>query len=124
MKIVNLTPHDVTVRSDDGTAITFEATGQVTRLGEIITGVDTLETSHGSIGLRDIHYDDDISNLPEPSPEVLYLVSRVTAAASDRQDLVFPHDEIRDSDGQIIGCRALGRFTDHSSSSSMEGDRQ
>jgi hypothetical protein len=35
----------------------------------------------------------------------------VLAAAVDRDDLYFPLEEVRDEEGRIIGCRALGRFS-------------
>ena len=123
MKIINLTPHSVTVMPLEGEPVTFEAAGQVARVGEVVTGSRTIDTEDGTIEVRDLHYTDVLLGLPDSQPGVSYLVSRVAAAASDRADLLFPYAELRDAKGQIIGCRALGNFTDSSSSHSTEGDQ-
>lgn len=39
-------------------------------------------------------------------------ISLVDAIFSRRGDLVFRQGELRDSNGPIIGCRALGTFAD------------
>lgn len=122
MKIINLTPHSVTVMPLEGDPVTFEAAGQVARVGEVVTGSRTIDTENGPIEVHDVYYTDVLLGLPDPQPGVTYLVSRVAAAASDRADLLFPYAELRDDEGQIIGCRALGRFTDSSSSHSTEED--
>lgn len=49
----------------------------------------------------------NIVDLPEPQKDTLYLVSLVTALASDRQDLLVVSDEVRDEAGRIIGCLSL-----------------
>lgn len=112
MIIVNLTPHAVTVLPQAGGAVTFQSNGTVARIREI-TGPETwLATDAGRVPIQQVTYADHVDGLPDPSPGVLYLVSRVTAAAVRRADLVFPQGEIRDDDGQIVGCRALGTFAD------------
>jgi len=56
-------------------------------------------------------YADSIENLPERQPDTWYVVSRLTAQARpDRDDLLFPLDEVRDEQNVIVGCRALGRY--------------
>lgn len=113
MKIVNLTLHAVTVMPKVGESVTFESSGTMARVREISEALPALATEAGSVPMQAVSYADQIDGLPEPVPEVLYLVSRITAAAAQhRDDLVFPHQELRDPDnGQIIGCAALGRFT-------------
>lgn len=112
MIVVNLTPHAVSVMPQAGTAVTFQPNGSVARIREI-TGPDAwLATDAGRVPIQQVTYADHVDGLPEASPGVLYLVSRVTAAAARRADLVFPQGEIRDDNGQIIGCRALGAFAD------------
>lgn len=124
MKIINLTPHSVTVMPLEGKHVTFEAAGQIARVGEVVTGSRTIDTEDGPIEVHDVHYTDVLLGLPDPQPGVSYLVSRVAAAASDREDLFFPYAELRNDEGQIIGCRALGKFTDSSNSPSTEGDKR
>ncbi|MFT3861385.1 hypothetical protein [Micropruina sp.] len=110
MKVINLTPHPVTVDPGAPDAITFPPTGVLARIREV-QGKPFWVTVDGiRVPVQPISYADDIEGLPSPTDGVLYLVSRVTAAATDRPDLVFPQDELRDENGQIIGCRALGTF--------------
>lgn len=48
--------------------------------------------------------------LPEPATGTWYVVSLVVGlAATDRRDLLVPHDYVRDLDGVIIGSRKLAR---------------
>lgn len=53
-----------------------------------------------------------VSGLPEPTADVLLVVSRFVATNCPyRTDLVVPFDEVRDNRGRVIGCRALARLT-------------
>lgn len=106
IRIINLTPHRVTVRSGGG-EWSFESEGAARvkdssePAGEV-AGVPVLRISTG-----------EVVGLPDPMPGVTYLVSRVLAAAMpERQDLVFPFGEIRDEGGRIVAVEALGRFSD------------
>jgi hypothetical protein len=50
-------------------------------------------------------------DLPDPQPHTVLIVSRIVAeAAPDRDDLVFPDDLVRDTEGRVIGCRAFARI--------------
>jgi hypothetical protein len=51
-----------------------------------------------------------VVNLPDPEPGTLLLVARAVAEAlTGRQDLAYPHRTVRDDNGVVVGCRALGR---------------
>lgn len=108
--VVNLTPHTVRVMPASGPDAVFPATGAVARVREVIGGTTWVTASEGRFPIQDVSYADTVDDLPDSQPGVLYLVSRVTAAAVDRADLVFPQGELRDARGAIIGCRALGTF--------------
>lgn len=110
MRVVNLTPHTVGVMPESGPDAVFPATGAVARVREVIDGTTWVTTAEGRVQVESLRYADSVDHLPDPQPGVLYLVSRVTAAAVDRPDLVFPQGELRDEHGAIIGCRALGTF--------------
>lgn len=110
MKVVNLTPHLVTVGPGSPHAITFPPSGVLARIRELKGDPSWVSVDGRPVPLRPISYADEIDGLPAPIDGVLYLVSRVTAAATDRPDLVFPQDELRDDSGQIIGCGSLGTF--------------
>jgi hypothetical protein len=52
----------------------------------------------------------DLENLPEPAPGVWYAVPLLTVlAAAGRQDLLVPHEQIRNAEGTVGGCRAFGQ---------------
>lgn len=110
--IRNLTPHDVAVLAPGQPAVIFVAEGLVARLREVSGPPSPLSTTAGPVPIRAVRYEPHIDGLPDPVDGVRFLVSRVTAAASDRTDLLFPQDEIRDSAARIIGCGSLGYF-DH-----------
>ena len=92
--VVNLTAHEVRVIVDDATDVCFLPSGRVARLREEVSALPSLS----------------LEELPDPQPDVIYLVSRVLAAAVGRPDLVFPSEEVRDAAGRIVGCRSLGTF--------------
>ena len=53
----------------------------------------------------------EVEGLPEPQEGTIYIVSNLVAqAVPDREDVFFPDDIVRDSQGNIIGCRALGKI--------------
>jgi hypothetical protein len=109
-RIINLTAHPVRVLGQDGgELIVFPSEGEA-RVQQSTVRNGNVEIDELDIPVRAIEYGEP-SGLPESEVGVTYIVSRVTAqAAADRSDLVFPDDEVRDSDGQIIGCRSLARL--------------
>lgn len=110
MNIINLTPHPVTVDPGGPGEITFPASGVFARIREVKGDLLNIPVDGRRVALQEVSYADEVEGLAAPTDGVVYLVSRVTAAAVKRPDLVFPHDEVRDEEGQIIGCRALGTF--------------
>lgn len=110
MTVVNLTAHPVSVFVDGKIVATFVPSGRVGRLREVTVRLGPLLTNDGAIPLTAVRYSDDVDDLPDPGSGVVYLVSRVLAAAVARADLVFPADEVRDASGRILGCRSLGSF--------------
>ena len=110
MIVINLTPHTVRVQPLDGPEVVFPAQGQVARIREIVGDAVQIQTAQGTVPLQSVSYSSSVDDLPEPAPGVLHLVSRATAAAVGRKDLVFPQGEIRDQTGAIIACRSLGTF--------------
>ncbi|MDD7465073.1 MAG: hypothetical protein PUK59_02395 [Actinomycetaceae bacterium] len=51
-------------------------------------------------------YTGRLLNLPDPEQGTLFIVSRISASASTRHDLVFPAREVR-RHGIVVGCRSL-----------------
>ena len=55
----------------------------------------------------------EISGLPEPSADVIYITSLVVAQRASRSDVVSPDSgptAIRNENGQVIAVRALNRY--------------
>lgn len=128
MKLINLTPHDVTVVSDDGAekTITYPRTGTVARAAEQRTLGHPL-TATESIGTLYVAYT-GVENLPDPEPGVGYIVSVLTvyaAKATGRTvaDLYYPGDLVRDIAGAVIGCRALYQVADTAAQARMLSHR-
>lgn len=110
MRVLNLTSHEVRLYEGDQIAMTWPTSGVVARIRESVAPLPALITADGPVPRVWAAYDDQVDGLPDPEPGVRFIVSRVLAAAIPRADLSFPWGEVRDGDGQIVGCRALGQF--------------
>lgn len=112
MKLINLTPHAVTVilsinENGEQESITIPASGTIARVRQNTrveyVDVDGLPFTRNEFGA--------IENLPEPETNVRYIVSAMVESAAvkeGRMDCVFPCTPVRDDKGNIIGCRSLG----------------
>lgn len=119
MKLINLTSHTVVLYDDSGlidsTHVlgTWSPSGPMARLPERTVAIPPVDTDQGVMPTVGVTYGEGTQGLPEPADGTSYVVSRVLAAALTREDVYFPHGEVRDQNGRIIGCRALGRFVGH-----------
>lgn len=110
LTLINLTTHPVIVYAGDRPVASWPPSGGFARLEEVVDGKGSLATDQGEVpGVR-IRYSERVADLPEPRAGTAYIVSRVLAAAVPRDDLYFPYNEVRDAEGRIVGCRALGQF--------------
>lgn len=109
MKIVNVTPHTVTIFVDDDRTVHIAPSGTVARCvtNRSLPG-ELLDDDHGWIPTTELCYGE--ATLPEEMPGVIYIVSILVAQASDRKDLYVIDEEVRNSDGVIIGARRLARL--------------
>lgn len=106
VKIVNLTPHEVTVKTDGG-EIVIPPSGQVARCAEKHSPAPALETEAGSIPITRASYG-AVEGLPAPQPGVVYIVSAlVLAAVPERVDIFAPGPAIRDGEGRVVACSGL-----------------
>lgn len=105
--VINKTPHAVHIMDDNGDIIrTYESQLPPIRISTTIhkgqplpDGTPTTITLFGKV-----------EDLPEPTVEVFYIVSQlVKNELPHRQDLFVPAEVMRDKDGNIIGCKSLGR---------------
>ena len=98
MKIISLVPHDIHVGGK-----TFKPSGKVARVDthsvflDRKMGIDFYRTDFGKV-----------TDLPDKADGIFYIVSGLVASAlPDRDDLLIPHDLIRDDQGRVIGCKGL-----------------
>lgn len=99
---VNLTPHEIHVCDNNGNIVrTIERSGEIARCA-----VSSIEVgTHDGTPLMTTKFG-EISGLPEPSENVLYIVSLlVRQALPERMDLVSPGEIVRKPDGTIVGCK-------------------
>lgn len=103
MEFINLTPHDINVVCADESIKTFPKSGIVARceeVRELITIIDGIPMYRVTYG--------DVYGVPDPAPNVWYIVSMpVRLALHWRDDLLSPGELIRNEAGQPIGCRGL-----------------
>ena len=104
--IINLTPHDVIVVDDNGNTVkVFPKSKSPARCSvnrEVIGDVDGYPLYKSVFGA--------VENLPAPERGTYYVVSRLVAEATERDDLLVPDDTVRDEAGHIIGCRGFSRL--------------
>lgn len=97
-KFVNLTPHAIQIVGLAAIPSSGVARCEVT---------STLFGGHGGAVLIRAAYG-AVVGLPDPVDGVMYIVSAlVRAAVPARDDVASPGDLVRDSDGNITGCKNL-----------------
>lgn len=105
MKIINLTPHPLTLVGDNGT-LQVPPSGQLARLAVTRTALApvtidgvTLLVSHPTLG--------EITGLPPAEDGVILIVSALVAEAANRADVFSPGELIRSPEGAVIGAKGL-----------------
>lgn len=104
MKVINLTPHAITV-----CGMTIKPSGVVAR-------VTTDNVKYGDIAIDGIMIPVNrveygmVENLPEPEQGTIYIVSGLVAGrCKDRDDVFYPGNLVRDNEGRVIGCDSLSK---------------
>jgi len=105
MQLVNLTPHPITLLAPDNEhVIAPEPTPArcAVRTEQVgtIAGLPVVRQAFG-----------ELVGLPEPKADTRYIVSVVAqqaACRAGRHDCLTVADLVRDSEGRVIGARALG----------------
>ena len=111
VRLVNLTQHDVVIYgAADQVVLHLPASSAVARMRERRHERAPIPATAGPIPAFTVGYGEQVDGLPDPQPGLVFVVSRITAAARPRADVFFPLDEVRNPQGQIVGCRALGQF--------------
>ena len=108
--VANLTAHTLRVYDGETVIAEWPTTEPIARREEQRQPLPALHTSQGDVPVVGTTYG-SVVDLPEPVEGTVYVVSRVLAeAVRERTDVFFPAEEVRDSDGRIVGCRSFGRF--------------
>lgn len=105
----NLTPHAVTLLSeDDETIASWPAAERWARLAEH-ADEQSVHVGSTAIPSAQVRYGGPV-DLPPVREGVGLIVPRVLAEKVRRPDLLFPGGEVRDESGAIVGCRRLDSY--------------
>ena len=103
-KLVNLTPHTVTLVCGQLT-VEIPPSGQVARVSATSQEVGSVEIDGFSFPVVKTVFG-EVTGLPEPAENTIYIVSTlVLSAVQGRKDVVAPNTgaAIGDADGKIVG---------------------
>lgn len=112
MKIVNLTPHPLNFMPEgpDGSTVTIPPSGQIARCTVNRVQVDTIAIDGIAVPVNRTQFG-AVTDLPDPQPDTIFVVSAVVAqAVPDRPDVFIVDDAVRDEQGRVIGARALAHI--------------
>ena len=104
MKFINLTSHDI---NEVTTGLTIPASGRIARVKSSTTKV----AEHQQVPIYSSTFG-AIEGLPEPQPNIIYIVSALAlhAVPADRLDVVSPGSLQRNPEGRPIGCCGFRRM--------------
>lgn len=114
-KIVNLTPHEISILPegrDSGKPTVIAQSGKVARCdveGEVVFSLGDIPIRRNRVGEAYV-LDENRTKLPFPDPEqgTIFIVSLPTAQAlPGRADVLVPDMAVRDERGQVKHCRVL-----------------
>ena len=101
-QILNFTPHNLNVVDINGVTQQLPSVG----VARSATSTKTLDPING-FGVVATEFL-DVTGLPSQQDGVFYVVSRlVLSACPDRTDLLCPGELIRDSAGNVVGCKGF-----------------
>ncbi len=105
IKFINLTPHALNIKLEDGNVLTIEPSGKVARVAaelEKVCVINGIKMTKAHLG--------EIVDLPDSKQGVIYIVSSIVREAiknKGRDDIVSPGKLIRNNEGHPIGCDGL-----------------
>jgi len=117
VRFINLTDHAVHVIRMDGSRLRIDPSGEILRYRERLepcaelNGIDVYHIVGGTYVM--IHATSGISTagLPPRMADTLYIVSKICLQSMqvDRNDFVSPGQAVKDSVGNVIGCKGFLR---------------
>lgn len=114
MNIINLTPHKITVITEDENrnpcVHEFPPSGMIAR----VSSTQTIAARIGNIDVVKTQFG-EVENLPEPQEDTIYIVSSLVAQAlaGKRDDVVAPDTgptAYRDEEGRITAVRRFQQW--------------
>lgn len=114
VKVVNLTPHAVSVWGNREKPMVFEPdrTRPVPRVAVTRECVGNLQFEAGGICFVYENVYGEVEGLPPQEDDTVFIVSSmVLERALDRLDLVAPGELVRNEAGVVTGCKGLVRQT-------------
>ena len=116
MNFVNLTPHAIVVRLNDGNDLTFPPSGKIARVDELPT---TVVGEVGGVKILSRTVFGEVIDLPEPVEGIGYIVSGLVAGVVYRADVFAPatgpkDGAVRNDKGHIFAVVALKATTNGS----------
>lgn len=108
MDLINLTPHVISVRDENGAELLRLApSGAVARVAEVRVPNGTIDADGVAVPVSLVRWG-EVIGLPDYQPDVAYVVSAMVAAACGvRSDVFSPGPLVRGADGQPVGCLGL-----------------
>ena len=108
LTIVNKTPHDIIINTSEGEVV-IKASKKPIRLEQKVKRVGFIEYDGFKIPLTRAEFG-EANKLPQPNDNTIYLVSSLVAKAyPNRKDFYIINETIRDTKGNIIGCKSLSQ---------------
>lgn len=102
MNLVNLTPHTVNLITASGETISLPPSGTVARVSSKSSPVGEVE----GILLTRVTFG-EVLDLPPADGRTFIVSALVRSAVPSRGDVASPGDLVRDSGGNVIGCKNL-----------------
>lgn len=108
MRVVNLTPHDVTILPKSGRVVNIPRSGVTARLSLTKTKSHTIVINGEDINVVRNEIKGLVTGLPSPAKDTIFIVSRdVAEFVGGRDDLYYPDSGIRDDEGIVVACKNL-----------------
>jgi len=115
MRLINLTPHVISIYNREGTEVLLELPAypkQVRcKMTTDIIGYSQIDHNGKVVPIDNtLTHFDDVINLPDPKPGIIFIVSKLVAEKmkGKRDDLRIANGTMRNESKTIIGCRSLG----------------
>jgi len=112
MNIINATPHELKLITQDNNVVTIPPSGLLARVTttpvytHTENGVDFYTTQTGEPAWT---YNNVPCPPPAPYPNDVYVVSGIFRQHCPRDDFYQPAELLRDTDGKVIGAKGLSK---------------